>query len=1819
MTINNSHENSKPHTTVQIPNYKIVETVYSGSRTLVYRAVRTHDRLPVVIKLLKNDYPTFSELVQFRNQYTIAKNLCQPGIIQTYSLEPYRNSYALVMEDFGGISLQEWAGSGKNAFSLREFLEIAIALCNTLDILYRDRIIHKDIKPSNILINPETKQVKLIDFSIASLLLRETQTLINPNVLEGTLAYISPEQTGRMNRGIDYRTDFYSLGVTFFELLTGKLPFASNDPMELVHSHIAKASPLIHEINSEIPSVLSKIVSKLMAKNAEDRYQSALGLKFDLEKCLTKLQETGEIQSFEIARRDVCDRFLIPEKLYGRETEVQALLKAFDRVSQGSSELMLVAGFSGIGKTAVVNEVHKPITQQKGYFIKGKFDQFNRNIPLSAFVQALRDLMNQLLSESDRQLQTWKEKLLKALGDSGQVLIDLIPELERIIGSQPPTPELSGEAAQNRFNLLFQNFIQVFAKVEHPLVIFIDDLQWADSASLNLMQSLLTEAQSHSQCLLVLGAYRDNEVFPGHPFLMTVNTLENADVTIETLTLSPLSADSLNHLIADAFQASQSAVQPLTKLVIQKTQGNPFFATQFLKALHQDSLITFDREVCHWQCDLVQVQDAALTDDVVEFMALQLRKLPVTTQEQLKFAACIGAKFDLKTLTIVSEQDEIQVALTLWSALKEGLIVPEGKIYKFYLDDNQPQEHRSLSEEISEQIHYRFFHDRVQQAAYSLIPEDQKQATHLKMGQLLQTRLSKAEREEKLFDIVSHLNLSRGLLSHQTERESLIRLNLAAIEKAKKATAYGVARDLVTVGLELLSEDSWQTQYELSLKLHEIAADVACLKADFEEAIAQVQQVLDKAQMVLDKVPVYMVQIRVLTAQNQLADAIAIAAQAVTLLGIEFPSDITPSLSEQTIQNVEVELEGKVIEDLVNLPVMTDPATIAAMELLGTIMPMVFVAKPAFLPFVCANIVSLSLQFGNAPVSSVGYATYGLVLATGLGQVERGYHLGKMALTLIDRLNTKAYKCLTILHFAACVQHQKESMTSMAALLKQGYLVGIEIGDFLYLGYCMAHYFYACFYAGKELSALQSEIAQFCSVIASLKQANSLAYLKMNQEFFGRLLEKNHQPTLLIGDAYDETKIFPQYLQNNQLTGFGIAYTYKLILAYLFGDYNRALEYINEVNQYLGGIVGMLHIPAVHFYGGLTYLAVPIGKSKDEQLQLLALAEQHHASLSTWAENAPMNHQHKVALLAAERCRVLGNISEAIDGYERAIAGAKANGFIQDEALANELAAKFYLDWGKEKIAAVYMQEAYYCYARWGAKAKVADLEQRYPQLLAPILQQTRSPLSTNETIFTLGSVTSTSSATSSSSSISVALDLAAILKASQTISGEIELEKLLASLLSIVIENAGADKCVLMLLRDSRLLIKGSITIGTQPVVLQSLPVDDSQDIPLKLIYKVKHNRQTVVLLDATAEPTLANDPYIVRQQPQSILCNPILHQGKLLGILYLENNLAKGAFTSDRVELLNLLCAQAAISLENAQLYERSQQYAQQLEAALQELQGAQLQIVQSEKMSALGNLVAGVAHEINNPVGFIAGNLQPALDYVTDTFRLIDLYQQEYPNPSAVIQDEIEAIELDYLREDLPKLIGSMQLGVDRICSISTSLRTFSRADKDYKVPFNIHEGIDSTILILKHRLKASESRPAIEVVTDYGSIPAISCFPGQLNQVFMNILANAIDALEEASQKRTFGDIAANPNRIEIQTGLDDSGQQAIVRIRDNGMGMSDEVKQRVFDHLFTTKAVGKGTGLGLAIARQIIVEKHGGIISVNSAPDKGTEFLIALPI
>ncbi|MEH2110907.1 trifunctional serine/threonine-protein kinase/ATP-binding protein/sensor histidine kinase [Nostoc sp.] len=1944
-------------TLVNIPGYKVSEELYNGSRTIVYRGYRETDSLPIVIKLLKNPHPTFSELLSFRNQYTIAKNLNSPLIVQTYSLEPYQNGYALVMEDFGGISLKEWGIKGRGK-SLQEFLEIAIALCNTLEILYHERIIHKDIKPSNILINPETKQVKLIDFSIASLLPRETQTLVNPNILEGTLAYISPEQTGRMNRGIDYRTDFYSLGVTFYELLTGNLPFSSNEPMELVHCHIAKLPALLRN-REDIPQVLCDIVMKLMAKNAEDRYQSALGLKFDLENCLHQLQVDGEIPSFEIARRDVCDRFIIPDKLYGRETEILTLLQAFERVSLGATEMMLVAGFSGIGKTAVVNEVHKPIVRQRGYFIKGKYDQFQRNIPFSAFVQAFRDLMGQLLTESDAQIQEWKSKILDAVGENGQVIIEVIPELSRIIGEQPPAIELSGTAAQNRFNLLFQQFTQVFTSVEHPLVIFLDDLQWADSASLKLMQLLMADT-GH---LLLIGAYRDNEVNLGHSLMLALSEIKKNKATINTITLAPLSQLKVNQLVGDTLKCTETSAWTLSQLIYQKTQGNPFFAIQFLKALHQENLIQFDIELGCWQCDITQVMTQAVTDDVVAFMGFQLRKLPLSTQQMLQLAACIGNQFDLASLAIVSKQSKIETSAALWKGLQEGLILPNGDVYKFYIG----QESLAPTPENIQTVTYKFLHDRVQQAAYSLIPDDQKQLTHLEIGQLLLSVMSETEKEEKIFEIVNQLNKGADLIVAETEREELAKLNLVAAQRAKSATAYVAAIEYATKGIQLLTTSCWQKCYELMLALHDLAAEVACLSGDFKQMEQIVDEVVQNARQLLDKVKVYEVRILAEVAQSQQPKAIKTALSTLKLFGVLFPEQPTDADITESLQQTQDVLKGKHLEDFLELPEMTDFQALAAIRILAAVTAAIYQAVPELLPLVVCKQIRLSVEYGNAAVSAQAYAWYGVILC-GIGEIDLGDRIGELAMGLLSRFQSREFKASTINMVYPFVKPWKHHIQNSLAPLLDGYHSGLEMGTLEYAAYCAYNYCSLSFFLGKDLSILEPEMKVYNQALAQLKQEVAHNYLRVFYQSVLNLLAQSKCPWEIQGVIYDEQIMLPLHQKANDLYAMGTLYINKLILCYLFNEWEQAIKVAADAKQYLSGVSGCFMVPVFHFYDSLTHLAMLPNAQGKECLPQQVVDNQK--KLEQWANHAPKNHLHKFYLVEAEQYRVLGQMYEAMDYYDRAIASAKANAYIQEEALSNELAGKFYLNWGKEKVAQAYMQEAYYSYARWGAKAKVADLERRYPQLLAPILQQTYTPFSTSETIFSLANVTSTSSDTTHSSSVSVALDLATILRASQTLSGEIEFEKLLSSLLEIVIENAGADKCVFMLLREDllgdakgeRLLIKGLITLGMQPVVLQRLLVEESQDIPLKLIYKVKHDRQTAVILDASTDPILANDPYIMRQQPKSILCSPILHQGKLMGILYLENNLATGAFTSDRIELLNLLCAQAAISLENSRLYEQSLEYAQQLERsfaelsesnsrfeklvdnvpgvvfqyrlsadgvislsyisadcysllevtpeqamsnwqffdnlvhpddavsyqqskihiiqtispwrwsgriitpsgiikwiygesriqisadgsmvwdglfvdindrkvaelalqqksllleqALTDLQNAQLQMVQTEKMSALGNLVAGVAHEMNNPLGFISASLKQAKPTIADIVEHLGLYQVSLPNKSEQIINHAKEIDLDYSLEDLPKMIDSMSMACDRLKNISTSLRTFSRADQDYKVPFNIHQGIDSTILILKHRLKANEQRPAIEVISNYGKLPEIECFPGQLNQVFMNLIANAIDALDESNHGRNFEEIKANPNCITITTSVENNLVK--VAICDNGKGINEQVKQKIFDHLFTTKAVGKGTGLGLAIARQIVESTHGGKLSFNSVLGQGTEFVIEIPV
>lgn len=1802
-----------------ISGYTILETLYISKRTSVYRAIRNVDQLPVVLKMMRQLYPSFSQLVQFRNQYTITKNLNSPKIIRSLSLESYHHGYILVMEDLGSISLVQY--TQQHPLTWLEVLKIAKELTEILDHIHQNHIIHKDIKPANILIHPQTKQIHLIDFHIASLLPKETQEIQNPNVLEGTLAYLAPEQTGRMNRGIDYRADFYSLGVTLYELLTGQLPFLSEDPLELVHCHLAKNPPPLWTINPEIPPIVSQIVMKLMAKNAEHRYQSSRGINYDLEICLQAGKNAGQIQTFTLGKQDISERFLIPEKLYGRQLEINSLLQTFDRVvsASGASEMMLVAGFSGIGKTAVINEIHKPITRQKGYFIKGKFDQFNRNIPLSAFVQTFRDLISQLLAESELELSQWRKKICTALGENAQVLIEIIPELEKIIGKQPPIVELSGNSAQNRFNLLFQKFIEVFTKKEHPLVIFLDDLQWVDSASLQLIKILMEE----KSYLLLLGAYRDNEVSPVHPFILTCNELKKTGKIIHVITLNPLTFADINQWVSETLHCSLGQGQPLSKLIENKTQGNPFFITQFLKALYEDKQITFNLNKGYWEYDLLRINLHSLTDDVVQFMAQQLHKLPPETKKVLKLAACIGNQFDLETLAIISETSEIDTANYLWKALQEVLIIPQNKVYKFYVN-HEPIEIKKNKIEVT----YRFSHDRIQQAAYSLIPDHEKQITHYRIGQLLLDKISPENREERIFELVSQLNHGISFISQQNEQYQLAELNLIACRKARISTAYQVGREYANMGLQLLGKKGWKRQYKMSLAFHELATELAVLNGDFLGINKLVKTVIKNTTCLFDRINIYRILIQANVTQKQLAEAITIGRNVLQELGITFPEHPTPNDIQQSITEIQQLIGNQEIEAFVNLPLMTDQEKIAIVEIANSIMPAAYFFGSPLLPLLVTLSVKLSLLFGNTLASAYAYAVYGFITCHLQHDVETGVKFGHLALGLIAQPYAKTVRSEVLSLVGLFIAPRKSHIKQILSLSTEGYKAGLEVGNLEYVGYNAHNFCIQSFWCGQPLVHLESEIKAYSQELINLNQLIAANWCQINWQLILNLQGMVETPYLLSGEVIQESELLPTLLSGYDLLGLCLFYLYKAFLCYLFNQIELAQNYAFEVNKYLKAAAGFVVEPVFYFYDALINLASlnSSSSSSPETSKIFEKIDERWKELQeNWARYAPMNYQHKVNLISAEKYRILGDKLAAIEQYEQAILGAKENGYLQDEALANELAGKFYLDWGKDKVAATYIQEAYYAYARWGAESKVKNLEEHYPQLLSVILQGNQVLISSGMTI----NPTIMKGITHSNSNQNLWLDFPAIMKAIQAISQEINLDKLLTTLMKIVLQNAGAQRGYLLLYQDEQWLI---IVQGeTEEINILNIPLDSFSNLPKSLIKQVIETQETAVFDNLSQQ--FSSDPYIITYKPQSVLSTAISHQGKLIGILYLENNLSEGVFTQDRVEVLQLLIGQAAISLENAYLYQQTenhsqileieverktkalQQKAEDLEQTLKSLQQAQAQLIQTEKMSSLGQLVAGIAHEINNPINFIQGNIAPTQSYIKDLIDLLRLYEEEYPQPSLDIQAMREEIEVDFLLEDMQKILESIDVGSTRISNIVESLKNFSRLDESEIKRVDIHLGIESTLLILQHRFKESLENREIQVIKEYGDTVFVECYPSALNQVFMNILTNAIDALQEVNWNDSL--INKIPT-IKIKTFIKEQ-KYFVISISDNGLGIPENIRERIFDPFFTTKEVGKGTGLGLSISYQIIVEKHQGNLFCCSLPNSGVEFRIEIPL
>ncbi|MEH2025345.1 trifunctional serine/threonine-protein kinase/ATP-binding protein/sensor histidine kinase [Nostoc sp.] len=1772
---------------ITLSNYQIIELIDEGTKTAVYRARRNKDNKLVVIKLLKTEYPELKDIAAFKHEYELIKNLDIPGVIKAHSLEKYNNGFAIVLENFNGTSLCKIIQSTK--ITLLDFLNIGIQITQALGELHQNYIIHKDIKPQNIIVNLETHQVKIIDFSISSLLFQEKPKLSNPDLLEGTLAYMSPEQTGRMNRLVDYRTDFYSLGVTFYEMLTGQLPFLAIDPMELVHCHIARQPITIDQLIPEIPQVISAIIMKLLSKTAEERYQSAFGIKADLENCLNQLEQTNSIIEFSIGQQDQSSQLQIPEKLYGREAEIDILMTAFEKVNQGNKELILVAGYSGIGKSALVNEIHKPVIKNRGYFIAGKFEQFQRNIPYASLIQAFQELMQQLLTESEVQLATWKEKLLEALVPNAEIIIDVIPELELIIGKQPEVPQLASAEAQNRFNLVFQKFINLFAQKEHPLVIFLDDLQWADLASLKLIQLLATNTDI--QYLLIIGAYRDNEVDTSHPLMLVLREMEKNSSSVKTIHCQNLKIADVYQLVSDALKSNLDNSKELAKLVFNKTAGNPFFINQLLKFIHQENLLLFNFTTGQWQWDIQRIQMLGITDNVVELMIGKIQKLKDTTQNILKIAACIGNKFNLNILSCVNEKSHKDTALDIWEALQAGLVLPLSDSYKL------PQLLDNVDIFV---IDYKFLHDRVQQAAYALIPDEQKKKIHLNIGRLLLKNINESLVEEKIFDIVNQLNLGTELIYSPEERYKLAELNLISGRKAKDSAAYESAVSFLKQGLSLLAIDCWQNYYKLTLNLYVETVEAEYLNTNFEQAEALFTSVISNSKNILDTVKVYEKKIQFYVAQNRMREALDLDLQVLEMLGV--------SLS----QTPPAEL---IIEELVNLPEMTDAHKLAAMRILMTAMPPAYLADPALLPLIAFTMVDLCVQDGNSSFAAYAYGFYGLILCGPLKDIESGYRFGKLSLQILDQFNAKEIKSKVYALFNIFVRHWKEHIQATIEPLEDGVQSGLDTGDIEYVGYNGLLVCWHLFWAGENLEILGKRLEQYINLAHKIQQEHFTVCLLILKQMVIELVPGQDNKSYLEGESFNESVM--QRMAGN-ITGIFYAYLAKSILSYFFKDYGQSVKNAQLAQQYEVAASGTVYLPQYKFYYSLTLLAVCLNTTSETDIKTaMEKVEENQKQLKEWAAHAPVNNQHKYELVEAEKARFLGQALVAMEHYDRAIQGAHNSGYIHEEALAYECAAEFYLSLGRNEFASLYMTKAHYGYRRWGADAKFKDLELKYPELIVKI--PTHSQVG-----FTSNTIT-----TSTANEKSSGLDLITVIKASQALSEVILLENLLKKLMTIVIENAGAQTGILLLEKAGRLFIEAQASVDKDDLTVgQSIPVENSQQLPISVINYVTRTKKDVVLSDATNEGNFTIDPYIIDHQIKSLMCTSIVNQGKIIGLLYLENNLTVGAFTSDRIQILKILFSQAAISLENARLYanleekieERTRELNEKnirLKQTLHELKLTQTQLIQTEKMSSLGQMIAGIAHEINNPVSFIHGNLEYINNYTQDLLNLINIYQNLYPDVVPEIEEFLENIDVDFIKEDMPKTLSSMKIGTERIREIVLTLRNFSRLDEADMKPVNIHEGIESTLLILQSRLQVKPDKPAIEIIKNYGDLPKVECYAGQLNQVFMNILNNAIDALEKLNQQRKAEEIKSNYSAIAIRTQVVNP-DLVVISIKDNGVGISDSVRQRIFDPFFTTKPVGQGTGLGLSITYQIVVDKHHGTIECISAPGQGAEFIIQIP-
>jgi predicted ATPase/signal transduction histidine kinase/CheY-like chemotaxis protein/tRNA A-37 threonylcarbamoyl transferase component Bud32 len=1755
-----------------IPGYQSIQPIYEGPRSVVFRA-RGDGGETVILKALSKERPLTEEIAGRKHEYRVLQSLNLEGVIKAYGLEDHGNGPVLVLEDFGGQSLDRFIERG--SLTLPEVLRLAVRLVQIMGEIHSAHVIHKDINPANVVLNPQTDTLKVIDFDMAGTFSREHASL-EENRFEGTLAYMSPEQTGRTNRWVDYRSDYYSLGVTLYELLCGKPPFETSDPLELVHSHIARMPSPPCEVKPSIPEVLSDIVMKLLSKDPDSRYQSAWGLKADLEECLTRLECEASIAPFVLALRDRPERFQLPQRLYGRTHETGELIDALQRISRGGREIVLISGPPGIGKTSLVTEICKPASHHPCRFISGKFEQFHRDIPYAAVARAFRGMVRQILTESEEQLARWREELLGALGTSGQIIIDVIPELELIVGPQSQPREVEAEESRNRFNILFQRFLRVFCKPEHPLAVFLDDLQWADSGSLNLLELIVTDEDiTH---LVMIGAYRDREVAPSHPLALTIEKLRSEGNRITHLQLGALDLKHLVVLCADALHVEEEAAAPLAELVFKKTGGNPFHVNEFLNSLYLERLLRFDSQKGDWKWDPDQIQARGITDNVVELMAEKIKRLGEEARDSLRLAACMGNRFELEALAAVEERTQQETLKSLMVAVSEGLVLPLSNAWKHI--------ELEIQDERTPTVEFKFCHDRVQQAAYSIIPQSDRQAIHLKVGTLLLKSTPRETLGKKIFDIVNQLNFGLDLIHQPQERYELAELNLRAGKKAKGSAAYEAAYKYFKAGIRALGDHPWSRWYDLTLQLYVDATEAAYLTGDFGKMEQLSATVLENARDILDKTKVYEIGIQAAIAQYKMLDAVRLALSVLRMLGLSIPENPTRLDTVLGLLKTKWLLMGKNIESLADLPEMTDLKSLATVRIISSVGKATYAACPGLTPLLITKSVNLSVKYGNAPESALSYASYGFILSGFVGDIDGGYRFGQLAMKLLDRFPSGKLRVNTIMVSHFFVRPWKEHYATQLEALREAFEDGMESGSLEEAAHCAYMYCSGLFRIGKELPELEKEMAYYCDAIRKTGHESALRLLVIFRQAALNLVGQGSDPRRLVGEWFDEEKMLPIHQAANDRSAICVTYLNQLLLCYIFGDYAAALKAAAKAAEHVDGILGTPGVPIFYFYDSLARLAVYGADTGRKQTGLLRKVGSNQRKLKKWARHGPMNHMHKYLLVEAERLKTAGKDSLAAEYYDSAITLARKNEYVQEEALANELAAKFHLAKGKIDQARSYMLDARYCYEKWGALAKVKNLNEKH-RLLLMGHSDTRTPTSHQK-----------KASTAISTDFERNLDLASVIKASQVISGEIVLEKLIDKLMNIVIETAGAQKGFLILQSKGGLLVRSEARVDQSvSPVLKSAPIESCSELSPAIVNYVARTMESLVLHDAAREGEFTADPYVVTSKPKSILCAPLIHQGKLTGMLYLENNLATYTFTPERLEILKVLCSQAAISLENAQLYERLEHRVAERTAELQssnEELSREIEVRQRAQQAlyrakieaeaanrAKSEFLANMSHELRTPLNAIIGFSQLLKDQWGG--RLSEK-QLQY-----VKEISISGLHLLQLINDILDLAkvesGKMDLRVSRV---------------------NLGQLLKYSMIMIKQKALRHGLELDVDIRDDLESVE-IMADEVKLKQIVVNLLSNSAKFTPDGG-------------RIRLQANKE--GDHLVVSVSDTGIGIMPEDQARIFEpfeQLDSSLARRQqGTGLGLALTRNL-VRLHGGRIWVESEGNgKGSAFSFAIP-